>query len=235
VRRAVALTVILLVGIAIATYGLEVIPEQPAEAQRQVPNERCRGPSSPILRERGGGASTISRGYANYGPFTTTSDSFVVRLDASSSRPGGAAVVVGEVNDPANPGVIRRQAFQTPGTTSLLIQNGPGDYVVTVGFVGSGYTVTVEECTGGRASGPRATTPRATTPRTTTSTSVPAESSASATPSTPSRPPRDSTLDAGPDTDLFESGGPRSGPLPLMPDGGCPKEFPVKTKGACYE
>jgi hypothetical protein len=229
-RRAVALTVILVVGIAIATYGLEVIPEQPAAAQSQVPNERCPGPSSPILRERGGGASTISRGYANYGPFTTTSDSFVVRLDASSSRPGGAAVVVGEVNDPTNPGVIRRQAFQTPGTISLLIQNGPGDYVVTVGFVGSGYTVTVEECAGGRASWP----PR-TTPRTTTSTSLPAESSASATPSTPSRPPRDSTLDAGPDTDLFESGGPRSGPLPLMPDGGCPKEFPVKTNGACYE
>jgi hypothetical protein len=230
VRRAVALTVILVVGIAIATYGLEVIPEQPAAAQSQVPNERCPGPSSPILRERGGGASTISRGYANYGPFTTTSDSFVVRLDASSSRPGGAAVVVGEVNDPTNPGVIRRQAFQTPGTTSLLIQNGPGDYVVTVGFVGSGYTVTVEECAGGRASGP----PR-TTPRTTTSTSLPAESSASAAPSTPSSPPRDSTLDAGPDTDLFESGGPRSGPLPLMPDGGCPKEFPVRTNGACYE
>jgi hypothetical protein len=229
-KRAVALTVILVLGIAIATYALDVLPERPAEAQSQVPNERCPGPSSPILRERGGGASTLSRGYANYGPFTTTSDSFVVRLDASSSRPGGAAVVVGEVNDPANPGVIRRQAFQTLGTTSLLIQNGPGDYVVTVGFVGSGYTVTVEECAGGRASGP----PR-TTPRTTTSTSLPAESSASATPSTPSRPPRDSTLDAGPDTDLFESGGPRSGPLPLMPDGGCPREFPVKTNGACYE
>ena len=229
-KRAVALTVILLVGIAIATYALDVLPERPAEAQSQVPNERCPGPSSPILRERGGGASTLSRGYANYGPFTTTGDSFVVRLDASSSRPGGAAVVVGEVNDPANPGVIRRQAFQTPGTTSLLIQNGPGDYAVTVGFVGSGYTITVEECAGGRASGPRTTTPRTTTP-----TSVPADSGASATPSTPSRPSRDSTLDAGPDTDLFESGGPQSGPLPLMPDGGCPKEFPTKTNGACYE
>ena len=224
-RRAVALTVILVVGIAIAIYGLEVIPEQSAEAQSQVPNERCPGPSSLILRERGGGASTISRGYANYGPFTTTSDSFVVRLDASSSRPGGAAVVVGEVNDPANPGVIRRQAFQTPGTISLLIQNGPGDYAVTVGFVGSGYTVTVEECAGGRASQPRATTP----------TSVPADSSASAPPSTPDSTPRDSTLDAGPDTDLFQSGGPQSGPLPLMPDGGCPREFPTKRNGACYE
>jgi hypothetical protein len=229
-KRAVALTVILLVGIAIATYALDVLPERPAEAQSQVPDERCPGPSSPILRERGGGASTLSRGYANYGPFTTTGDSFVVRLDAASSRPGGAAVVVGEVNDPANPGVIRRQAFQTPGTTSLLIQNGPGDYVVTVGFVGSGYTVTVEECAGGRAGGSRTTTSR-----TTTSTSVPADTSASAPPSTPSRAPRDSTLDAGPDTDLFESGGPQSGPLPLMPDGGCPKEFPVKTNGACHE
>jgi hypothetical protein len=229
-RRAVALTVILLVGIAMATFGLKVHPEQSAEAQIRAPNERCPGPSSPILRERGGGASTLSRGYANYGPFTTTSDSFVVRLDASSSRPGGAAVVVGEVNDPANPGVLRRQAFQTPGTTSLLIQNGPGDYVITVGFVGSGYTVTVEECAGGRA-----TTPRATTPRTTTSTSVPADRSASAPPGTPARAPRASTLDAGPETDLFESGGPQSGPLPLMPDGGCPKEFPTKRNGACYE
>jgi hypothetical protein len=132
-------------------------------------------------------------------------------------------VVVGEVNDPANPGVIRRQALQTPGTTSLLIQNGPGDYVVTVGFVGSGYTVTVEECAGGRAGGSRTPTPA----------SVPAVRSAP--PSTPSRAPRDSTLDAGPDTDLFESGGPQSGPLPLMPDGGCPKEFPVDRDGACYE
>jgi hypothetical protein len=229
-RRAVALTVILVVGIAMATYGLEVIPEKSAEAQSQVPNERCPGPSSPILQERGGGASTISRGYANYGPFTTTSDSFVVRLDASSSRPGGAAVVVGEVNDPSNPGVIRRQAFQTPGTISLLIQNGPGDYAITVGFVGSGYTITVEECAGGRPSGARTTTPRTTAP-----TSVPADSGASATPSTSSSPPRDSTLDAGPDTDLFESGGPQSGPLPLMSDGSCPKEFPTKTNGACYE
>ena len=33
---------------------------------------------------------------------------------------------------------------------------------------------------------------------------------------------------------LLEAGGPSSGPLPLMPDGGCPKEFPTKRDGACY-
>src|SRR5918995_3803254 len=33
---------------------------------------------------------------------------------------------------------------------------------------------------------------------------------------------------------LLDAGGPTSGPLPLMPDGGCPKEFPTKRDGACY-
>lgn len=34
--------------------------------------------------------------------------------------------------------------------------------------------------------------------------------------------------------DLLQSGGPTSGPLPLMPDGGCPAEFPTKHAGLCY-
>ncbi len=33
---------------------------------------------------------------------------------------------------------------------------------------------------------------------------------------------------------LFNSGGPTDGPVPLMPDGGCPAEFPAKRDGACY-
>ena len=34
---------------------------------------------------------------------------------------------------------------------------------------------------------------------------------------------------------LFESGGPRNGPVPLMADGACPVEFPVKHKGLCHQ
>ena len=33
---------------------------------------------------------------------------------------------------------------------------------------------------------------------------------------------------------LLKAGGPSSGPLPLMPDGGCPREFPTMRDGACY-
>jgi hypothetical protein len=34
--------------------------------------------------------------------------------------------------------------------------------------------------------------------------------------------------------DLFNAGGPTDGPVPPMPDGSCPAEFPVKQSGACY-
>jgi hypothetical protein len=34
---------------------------------------------------------------------------------------------------------------------------------------------------------------------------------------------------------LFASGGPTNGPVPLMADGGCPAEFPTKRNGLCHE
>ena len=37
-----------------------------------------------------------------------------------------------------------------------------------------------------------------------------------------------------PNADLFEAGGPGAGPVPLMPDGSCPREFPTVRDGACY-
>jgi hypothetical protein len=36
------------------------------------------------------------------------------------------------------------------------------------------------------------------------------------------------------DRDLFNAGGPSTGPVPLMPDGSCPVEYPVKSNEACY-
>jgi hypothetical protein len=39
---------------------------------------------------------------------------------------------------------------------------------------------------------------------------------------------------AQPTDELFDAGGPTSGPVPLMPDGSCPAEFPVERSGVCY-
>ena len=38
----------------------------------------------------------------------------------------------------------------------------------------------------------------------------------------------------GPPGGLLESGGPENGPVPLMPDGGCPAEYPVERDNLCY-
>ncbi len=37
-----------------------------------------------------------------------------------------------------------------------------------------------------------------------------------------------------PNADLFEAGGPEGGPVPLMPNGSCPREFPTVRDGTCY-
>jgi hypothetical protein len=36
------------------------------------------------------------------------------------------------------------------------------------------------------------------------------------------------------DLNLLDAGGPTNGPVPLMPDGNCPQEFPTKHDGLCY-
>ena len=35
-------------------------------------------------------------------------------------------------------------------------------------------------------------------------------------------------------TPLFTSGGPEDGPMPPMPGGGCPEEFPAEREGGCW-
>jgi hypothetical protein len=39
--------------------------------------------------------------------------------------------------------------------------------------------------------------------------------------------------DLGPNN-LFDAGGPKYGPVPLLPGGRCPSEYPVEQGGACY-
>lgn len=36
------------------------------------------------------------------------------------------------------------------------------------------------------------------------------------------------------DDALLQAGGPGGGPMPVMPGGGCPEEFPVERDGACH-
>ena len=73
----------------------------------------------------------------------------------------------------------------------------------------------------GSSSDTSSPTPNATSSPTPTSSPSPSSSaSASSTPR--------------PDRNLFDSGGPANGPVPLMPDDSCPVEFPVQHNGLCF-
>ncbi len=75
----------------------------------------------------------------------------------------------------------------------------------------------------------------ATTTTTTTSAEVASSSNSTASATASSDP---ATATASSDQyakgNLFDSGGPSNGPVPLMPDSSCPVEYPVKHNGACY-
>lgn len=54
-----------------------------------------------------------------------------------------------------------------------------------------------------------------------------------APPGAPKTPPPPPPPPPNPGT-LMEAGGPSAGPLPTMPGGGCPEEFPVEKSDGCY-
>jgi hypothetical protein len=62
----------------------------------------------------------------------------------------------------------------------------------------------------------------------TTTTASPSPTTASPSPTTATPSPN---RDRG---SLMEAGGPTAGPVPLMPGGGCPEEYPVRRHDACY-
>jgi hypothetical protein len=68
----------------------------------------------------------------------------------------------------------------------------------------------------------------------TTTQSSPSPSSTSPSSPSPNSPSPSSKPRPQGDRNLLDAGGPTKGPAPLMPDGGCPPEFPTKHKNLCY-
>lgn len=104
-------------------------------------------------------------------------------------------------------------AFTEEGTQTENFLSGPGAFTFELEAGDTEYTLTVEDCgaspTGGGADqGDNGS-----------ADDVQYEDEPTPTPKG--------------DDDLLEAGGPVIGPMPLMPDGSCPKEFPVKSGKAC--
>lgn len=84
---------------------------------------------------------------------------------------------------------------------------------------------------------PKAEAQSTTSPPPAPKTPPPAPRTPPPAPKTPSPAPKAPQPSPPPNPDsgaLMNAGGPTAGPMPLMPGGGCPKEFPVARGGACY-
>jgi hypothetical protein len=112
-------------------------------------------------------------------------------------------------------------------STSSAILDGPGAFTLEIVANDVEYNILVCESKaggGGSQRGGVSTTPEPSPQPTPPPTPSPRPQLA------PQPAPRPSPPPAPP----FNAGGPKAGPAPLMPGGGCPKEFPQKRGGACY-
>jgi hypothetical protein len=142
-------------------------------------------------------------------PFTVSGDTWRLRYDFESNTPDQHSssfdMSVYKTGNTIPESVI---TLERPGSDTTYVNAGAGTYYLSIGSANGTWSVTVEDCS---ASAP----PRSPNPKGSASTSAPA-----------SRKPK---------RNLFDSGGPENGPVPLMADGGCPAEFPVERAGLCYQ
>ena len=123
---------------------------------------------------------------------------------------------------------------------------GPGTFIleIEVGTGANEYTLKVEDCGAtprGGAAGSQAggsttqstTPPPPSPPPKTNPPPAPPKSDPPPPPPRPTPPPRSSPPPSPPGS-IFNAGGPEDGPVPVMPSGNCPKEFPMKQGEACY-
>ena len=152
-------------------------------------------------------------------PFTVTGDTWRLRYDFQSTTPdqqfGSFDMSVYKTGNTIPESVI---TLERPGIDTSYVNAGAGTYYLSIGSANATWTVTVEDCSA-------SATPGSPNPKGSASSSTPASTPKSAS---PSRKPK-------PDRNLFDSGGPENGPVPLMPDDGCPAEFPVERAGLCYQ
>lgn len=117
-----------------------------------------------------------------------------------------------------------------PNAGTFDVQSSPGRYSLDIrpSSPDREYIVEAAECEGGPSGGGGETTGSVPPP--------PPPQPAPPPPPPPQPPPPrpQPSPPPPPPAPPFKAGGPQDGPVPTMPGGSCPKEFPAKRGGACY-
>ncbi len=175
-----------------------------------------------------GGCRTVTHldghGSQQSEPFEISGQTFRVNFEADNpgETPGFAFFNVLDENDgvvqPDSQDLSQDDPDHVKG--SATFSSGPGSYTIEIASQSADYTIDVEDC---GASAPR-------------STNQPNPSRAKQDNDPPSTNQRGAARGAqgSKDRELLKAGGPADGLVPVMPDGGCPAEYPIEQDGACH-
>jgi hypothetical protein len=169
------------------------------------------------------------KGIKDTQPFTVTTDTWRLRYDFESTTPDQHSssfdMSVYKTGNTIPESVITLERSRNDTT---YVNAGAGTYYLSIGSAKATWRVTVEECSASAPPGsPNHGGPASTSAPATTPASTPASTSPPPKPN-PSPKPKAKR-------NLFDSGGPENGPVPLMPDGGCPVEYPAERDELCYQ
>ena len=166
-----------------------------------------------FAQQQGGGCTSMTeiegRGDQQSEPLRIAGQSFRVVFEADNpgETDGYAFFDVIDEND----GIVQPDSQDLSSDSASRVEgeatfsSGPGEYVIEIASAEASYTLTVEDCDG--SSAVRTATQR------------------------PVALPR---TGQGGTRRLLEAGGLTDGPVPVIPGGGCPKEYPVERSGACH-
>lgn len=220
-----------LVGLVLAAialglcYWLNKLGGTEVQAQGQTGD--C--PSPQLIDEFSG------NGNRNTDTFDTTTNQFRISYETTSTSEVEGILVINVIPaDDPDQGSIESTSQDGSGTGESFINAPPGSYYLDITAGEVDYNITVEQCGSGDPPStnpnPGSTTPQKTQP-------PPAPKTPTAPPKTPSPAPKTPSPASTPPPDqgtLMNAGGSTSGPMPMMPNGSCPREFPEMRDGACY-
>jgi hypothetical protein len=209
--------------VALVVYG--ILLSGSSEAQTPPSEENC--PSATQIEQlTQTGETTTDFFDAPTGQFVISyefpeaASGIIYRLEVNPEREGGIASALGLLEDP--PDLPENQ-----GQTK--VEDIPGRYRLELSpsDPNQEYVVAIYECdpSGGESTIPSPSLPPSPTP---------APSPSFAPTPRPTPPPQPTPAPPPDSGTLFKAGGSSTGPVPVMPSGKCPREFPDKRGGACY-
>lgn len=166
-----------------------------------------------FAQQQGGGCTPVTeiegRGNQQSEPFRIAGQSFRVVFEADNPGETDGYAFFNVVDE--NGGVVQPDSQDLSSDSPTRVEgeaafsSDPGNYTIEIASEEADYTITVEDCEGSAAV--RTASQR------------------------PAALPRTGQADT---RRLLEAGGPANGPVPVIPGGGCPDEYPVERSGACY-